>query len=112
MDLKKIQATRNSFEKERNWDKSLASNVFVHLIEELGEIGRYINFEEKYKDEKLGNSPNINRRELKREFAQAMMLFIQLANHYEIDLDEAIEKESKLIESRFKRVKFLKKVPT
>jgi hypothetical protein len=36
MNLTEIQKTKLEFDKERNWDKFPASNVFVHLIEELG----------------------------------------------------------------------------
>ena len=73
MGLKKIQEARKQFEEDRNWDNSLASNVFVHLIEELGEIGRYINFEERYKDEKLGSHPNITKSELKKVYNEMLL---------------------------------------
>ncbi len=103
MDLKKIQKIKEKFDKERDWDKFPASNVFVHLVEELGEIGRYINFEEGYKKESTGSSPNINKEELKREFAQVLMLFLQLANHYKIDLEKAFKDELEIMKKRFKK---------
>ena len=80
-----------------------ASNVFVHLIEELGEVGRHINFEEGYKKVDFGNSPNITRKELEREFAQVFKLFIQLANHYKVDLGKAFSKEMEIMKKRFKQ---------
>jgi len=101
MDLAKIQKIKSDFDKERNWHKSRSSNVFTHLIEELGEVGRYINFEEDYKGE--GNSPNLSKKELKREFAQVFSLFLQLANHYKIDLEKSLFEELKLMQERFKR---------
>lgn len=76
MDLQKMQKMKEEFDKERGWEKFRASNIFVHLIEELGEIGRYINFEEKYKTKSSGHTHNIDKEELKREFAQVLMLFI------------------------------------
>ena len=73
MNLKEMQKTKKEFDKKRRWDRHRASNVFVHLVEEIGEIGRHINYEEGYK-EKGKNSPDINRKELEREFAQTLIL--------------------------------------
>ena|SRR3989338_7393162 len=103
MDIKKIQKLKLEFDKERGFDKKNSSNVFVHLIEELGEVGRYINFDEAYKDIKLGNSPNINRQEFSREIAQVFMLLLQLANKYGIDLSESFKKELAVARKRFKK---------
>ena len=103
MNLKKAQKIALKFDRERKFDKMRASNVFVHLVEELGEIGRHINFEENYKKVEFGNSPNINKNELEREFAQVFKLFIQLVNHYKIDLEEAFIAELKIMEKRFKK---------
>lgn len=103
MDLKNLQKIAEEFDRKRNWHKFRASNVFVHLVEELGEIGRHISFEEGYKKEGFGNSPNINREELKREFAQVFKLFVQLANHYLIDLEKALVEELEIMKKRFKQ---------
>jgi len=72
------------------------------LIEELGEIGRHINFEEGYKKKSFGNNPE--KKELKREFAQVLKLFVQLANLYQIDLEKAFTEEIKLMEKRHKKL--------
>lgn len=103
MDLTKIQRNKFNFDRQRLWHKNRASNIFTHLIEELGEIGRHINFEEKYKDVKTGNSPNINKKELKREFSQVLLLLMQLANHYQIDLEKSVFEEFEIMEKRFKQ---------
>ena len=100
MNLKEMQKTKKEFDKKRGWDRHRASNVFVHLVEELGEIGRHINYEEGYK-EKGKNSPDINRKELEREVAQTLMLLLQLANHYKIDLEKSFAGELKIMEKRF-----------
>src|SRR3989338_7479886 len=102
MNLKEMQKTKKEFEKKRRWDRHRASNVFVHLVEEIGEIGRHINYEEGYK-EKGKNSPDISRKELEREFAQTLMLLLQLANHYDIDLEKAFASELKIMEKRFQK---------
>ena len=100
MDLKEIQDLKAQFEKSRGWDKFAASQVFVHLIEELGEISRYISLEEGYKPNGLGHKApsDIN---LQREFAQAFSLFIQIANHFDVDLEKAVHEELKIMEKRF-----------
>lgn len=103
MNLNETQKLKLEFDKERNWDKFPASNVFVHLVEELGEIGRYINFEEKYKKKESGQSSNIDKEKLKREFSQVLMLFLQLANHYNIDLEDAFKKELEIMKKRFEK---------
>ncbi|MBI4176140.1 MAG: hypothetical protein HY518_02970 [Candidatus Aenigmarchaeota archaeon] len=103
MDLSKIQKMKSEFDRERGWDKSRASNVLVHLLEELGEVGRFVNFEEKYKTREIGHEHGISREELGREFAQSFMLFLQLANHYGIDLERAFADEIKIMEKRFRK---------
>ncbi len=103
VNLNEIQKIKLEFDEKIKWDKFPASNVLVHLLEELGEIGRYINFEEGYKKENSGNNPNINKDELKREFAQVFTLFLQLANHYKIDLGEAFKAELEITKKRFKK---------
>ena len=103
MKLNNMQRIKHNFDKERGWNKSEASNVFVHLVEELGEIGRYINYEEGYKKKGSGQSPNINKKDLEREFAQTLMLFLQLANHYGIDLQKTFDDEIKIMKKRFKK---------
>jgi NTP pyrophosphatase (non-canonical NTP hydrolase) len=100
MDLKLIQAKLRDFEKARSWDKFPASLVFTHLIEELGEISRHITVEEGYKAIGLGHDAP-DKKELHREFAQVFNLFVQLANHYEIDLERSVLSELEIMEQRF-----------
>lgn len=100
MQLKDIQAKLDTFEKSRGWDNFPASLVFTHLIEELGEISRYITVEEGYKAIGLGHKAP-EKAELHREFAQVFSLFAQLANHFEINLEESILSELSIMEERF-----------
>jgi 8-oxo-dGTP pyrophosphatase MutT (NUDIX family)/NTP pyrophosphatase (non-canonical NTP hydrolase) len=99
MDLKKIQQRIDAFDKARGWEKFPASLVLSHLIEELGEISRYIQFEEGYKKEGIGHAYNV--KDLKREFAQVLALLTQLALHYNVDLEEAVLEELRIMEERF-----------
>lgn len=100
MQLREIQEKLDKFDKERGWEKFPASLVFTHLIEELGEISRYITIEEGYKVIGLGHeAPAKN--ELHREFAQVFNLFAQLANHFNIDLEKSVLSELEIMEQRF-----------
>ena len=85
---------------ERQWHKFSPSHVFTHLIEELGEIGRHILFEVGYKKEGLGHQRK-KRENLSQEFAQAFNLFLQLAIHFEIDLESCWKEEITRMEKRF-----------
>ncbi|MFX0044974.1 MAG: RS21-C6 protein [Candidatus Hermodarchaeota archaeon] len=99
MDLSEIQKKKAEFERERGWDKFSPSLIFAHLIEELGEISRHITVDEGYKVVGLGHeAPKSN---LSREFAQVFSLFIQLANHFEVDLEKAVISELELMRERF-----------
>jgi len=102
MHLKKIQEKLGTFEKARGWDKFPPSLVFTHLIEELGEISRYITVEEGYKVIGLGHKAP-DETELHREFAQVFNLFAQLANHYKIDLETSVLSELDIMEERFSK---------
>ena len=106
MDLKKIQEKIDKFDKERGWEKFPPSLVLSHIIEELGEISRYIQFEEGYKKKGIGHEYNV--KDLKREFAQVFALFIQLALHYGVDLEDAILEELEIMEKRFSKEEWKK----
>ncbi len=99
MHLSTIQRQKKEFEKERGWDKFSAAEVFVHLVEEIGEIGRCILYDSGYKKEGLGHSGPP--REVEREFAQSLSLLIQLANRQKIDLERAYIAELALMKKRF-----------
>ncbi|MFW9944035.1 MAG: RS21-C6 protein [Candidatus Sifarchaeia archaeon] len=100
MDLSEIQKKKAEFERERGWDKFSPSLIFTHLIEELGEISRYITVDEGYKVVGLGHEAP-TKSNLTREFAQVFSLFVQLANHFEVDLEKAVISELELMRERF-----------
>ncbi|TFG10549.1 hypothetical protein EU538_01635 [Candidatus Thorarchaeota archaeon] len=100
MHLKEIQERIRLFNEERGWQKFPASQVFAHLIEELGEISRHITVEEGYKLVGLGHDAPA-RNDLPREFAQVFSLFVQLANHYDVDLESNVLRELDTMENRF-----------
>jgi NTP pyrophosphatase (non-canonical NTP hydrolase) len=100
MDLSKIQNNFKEFLSERHWDKFRASQVFSHLIEELGEISRHITIEEGYKIVGIGHeAPSKN--DLSQEFAQVFNLLLQLAIHFDVDLESSYLTEIEQMKSRF-----------
>jgi len=87
------------FEEERGWSRFSESQIFTHLIEELSEIGRHILVKEGYKVPGLGHELPVG--EVSREFAQAFTLFLQLTNRFNVDLEDAFERELEIMEKRF-----------
>jgi len=100
MKISEAQKKMLEFEKARRWDRFSESQIFTHLIEEISEIGRHILVREGYKVPKLGHQPP--RDEVWEEFGQAFSLFLQLANRFGVDLEEAFVKEMEIMEKRFK----------
>ncbi len=100
MDLSQIQKVIAEFERARGWDKFPASQVFTHLIEELGEISRHITVEEGYKAIGLGHKAP-SKDDLPREFAQVFNLFMQLVNHFDVDLESSVISELEIMKQRF-----------
>lgn len=99
--LRGVQEAFERFERERGWDRLPVADVYIHLIEELSEIGRYILYEDGYKKEGLGHDGDEEKLELEREFAQAFSLFLQLANHFDVDLQSAWKREMEVMAMRF-----------
>ncbi len=100
MHLKEIQERIQQFNEERGWQKFPASQVFAHLVEELGEISRHITVEEGYKVIGLGHEAP-DSEAISREFAQVFSLFTQLANHFNVDVEDSILRELEIMENRF-----------
>ncbi len=99
MDLSEIQKAQARFTEKMGWTRFNPTQVFAHLIEELGEIVRHFLYEEKYKVKGAGHSGAEG--DLGQEFAQALNLLIQLANHAGVDLEEEWKKEQEELLRRF-----------
>ncbi len=99
MRLSEIQRQKKKFDEQRRWNVFPASQVFVHLVEEIGEIGRNVLYAEGYKKGGLGHSEAPS--DVQREYAQTFSLLIQLANMQGIDLEEAYHKEMRIMRRRF-----------
>lgn len=99
MHLSKIQIEKRRFDEERKWDAFPASQVFVHLVEEIGEIGRNILYAEGYKKGGLGHAYAPS--EVHREYAQSFSLLVQLANMQGVNLEAAYLEEMQIMKKRF-----------
>ncbi|MHA2032726.1 MAG: hypothetical protein ACW99A_09935 [Candidatus Kariarchaeaceae archaeon] len=106
MDLHDIQAKQQELIIERRWDRFQATQVFSHLIEELGEIVSYFLYKEEYKVKGIGHDGNNSN--LEEEFGQAFNLFLQLAFLAKVDLSKAWEREHERIKTRFPKEEWQK----
>jgi len=100
MELNEIVEDFRNFLDERGWLSFSPNDVFIHLVEELGEIGKYLLFLSEYKTEEQGHKepPKEN---LSREFAQSFSLFLQLCILLDIDIEKAWLNEIETMKDRF-----------
>lgn len=106
MDLSKIQEKQKQFILARKWERFSSSQIFSHLIEELGEIASHFLYDEKYKVKGAGHQGSDS--SIDQEFAQAFNLFLQLAIKEGVNLEIAWIKENKRNEERFSKEKWSK----
>ncbi len=99
MRISEAQRKMLEFEQARGWENFSESQIFTHLVEEISEIGRHILVREGYKVAKLGHQTPKD--EAWEEFGQAFSLFLQLANRFGVDLEDAFRKEIEKMEKRF-----------
>lgn len=99
MDLGEIQQKQRELILERKWERFNATQVFSHLIEELGEIVSHFLYEEEYKVKGIGHQGNDT--DLEEEFGQAFNLFLQLAYLAKVDLSKAWIREHERMKTRF-----------
>jgi len=98
MNLSEIQRLHEDFVRARGWDRFPASLLFLHLEEEISEIGSYILFEEGYKKEGRNSE---KKKGIAPEFAHAFSLLLQLASHFGVDMEKAFLSELEKNERRF-----------
>ncbi len=101
MHLKEIQKIQEEFINSRKWNRFSATQVFTHIIEELGELGSYFLYQERYKIAGAGHKES--KEDVSHEFAQVFILFLQLAIKAGIDLEEAWNVEYKIMQNRFNK---------
>lgn len=86
-------------ERERGWDRILPSHTFLHMAEELGEIGRVIQCLEGYRES--DTTPEALRQELAAELADLAAFVFKLASQQGIDVATAMQGQLQKFTSRY-----------
>jgi NTP pyrophosphatase (non-canonical NTP hydrolase) len=86
-------------ERERGWDRILPSHTFLHMAEELGEIGRVIQCLEGYRESDA--SPEALQQELAGELADLAAFVFKLASQQGIDVGTAMQDQLRKFTSRY-----------
>jgi len=68
--------------------------AFIHLVEEIGEIGREIN-NQRLRPEKF------DKENFKKEFADTLLFLLYLAEIYNVDIQKAIKEKMNELKKRF-----------
>lgn len=98
MNLQEFQKKATAIVKKLDGKQGITHDsgmVLLHLVEEFGEIARELYNEKSGRD-------NIDKDNLGQEIADVIILLAQLANCYNLDLEEILEKKLKILEERYR----------
>lgn len=98
MHVREYQTWLQAYDEERGWDKISPSHSFLHLIEEIGEIAREVEYYEGYRDT---DDLDEVRARLAGELADAATFMFKLAYQCGVDLEDALEANMTKAEKRF-----------
>lgn len=87
--MREYQAWVREFDEARGWDCILATDTFVHLVEEVGEVGRCLLVLAGYKGSP--EPPEETRRQLAEELADAITFLVKIGYTCGIDVAAALE---------------------
>jgi NTP pyrophosphatase (non-canonical NTP hydrolase) len=93
------QQRLKAFEHERDWDRVLPSHTFLHMGEELGEIGRILQCLEGYRDTDLGREALCEL--LAGELSDLTAFVFKLASQHGIDMDETMQAHLQKLLTRY-----------
>jgi len=94
--LKELQEIIKIFVEERDW-KRPSSDTLIHLIEEIGEVGRNILIMKDYGGSHTKDKPT----NLEEELADVLYLLLKLANENDVDLQNALLTKIEKIREKF-----------
>ncbi|OYT32392.1 hypothetical protein DRJ22_04670 [Candidatus Woesearchaeota archaeon] len=94
--LRELQAYVKDFVDERNW-RTPASDILIHMVEELGEVARNVLKMKNYGGQHTSNSDH----NMHEELADVFYLLLKLANESDVDLAEAFSKKMEKNSRRF-----------
>jgi NTP pyrophosphatase (non-canonical NTP hydrolase) len=98
MHIREYQTWLQAYDEARGWDKISPSHSFLHLVEEIGEIAREVEYLEGYRD---AEDDSQVRGHLAEELADAATFIYKLAYQCGVDLEEALRANMNKAESRF-----------
>lgn len=91
--LRDLQQYQEDVCRERGWDKATHLETFLLFTEEVGELANAIRYQEKIFTAKgKTQAPD----QLEKEFADVFSYLLELANHYQIDLEKAYRYKEEL----------------
>lgn len=95
--LKDLQDHIKKIGEERGWDKNNYLEIFLLLSEEIGELAKAVrNYAGLYAEKNNFK----NKFELEEEFADVLNYLFDLANCFDIDLENAFRKKDKINSER------------
>jgi NTP pyrophosphatase (non-canonical NTP hydrolase) len=98
MRIREYQIWLQAYDEARGWDKITPAHTFLHLIEEVGEIAREVEYLEGYRD---AENAGAVRSHLAEELADAATFIYKLAYQCGVDLEDALQSNMTKAESRF-----------
>jgi NTP pyrophosphatase (non-canonical NTP hydrolase) len=98
MHIREYQTWLQAYDTARGWDKISTSHSFLHLIEEIGEIAREVEYLEGYRELKDAGQA---RARLAEELADAATFLYKLAYQCGVDLENALKANMVKAENRF-----------
>jgi NTP pyrophosphatase (non-canonical NTP hydrolase) len=96
--IREYQTWLQAYDEARGWDRISPPHTFLHLIEEIGEIAREVEYLEGYRD--ADNSDDVRIR-LAEELADAATFLYKLAYQCGVDLESALQANMTKAEERF-----------
>ena len=94
--LADLQAYIKALCAERGWDTNNHLEIFLLFTEEIGELAKGIRtYSDLYQEEGKQKQKAVAKKELEGEFADVLSYLLDLANYFDIDLEQAFrEKEA------------------
>ena len=82
---------------ERGWDQNNHLEIFLLFSEEIGELAKAIRNHMNLYNEEKNSKPAF---ELEEEFADVLSYLLDLANHFNVDLEKAFREKEKVNSKR------------
>ena len=98
MHIREYQLWLQAYDEARGWDRISLAHSFMHLIEEIGEIARQVEYLEGYRD--AADAGEV-RAQLVEELADAVTFLYKLAYQCGVDLEDALKANMTKAEDRF-----------